>query len=76
MRQIARRLQALDRRQSGASDDHLLALARAGKLSAGNLDRLSDWQLWIIAEDYIPLPAEAELDRVPKEMVGSHEQSA
>lgn len=77
MKQIRRRLQVLERRQGAASVDHLLALARAGKLSAGDLDRLSDEQLWwIVAEDYIPMPAEAGFDHVPKEVVGSHEQSA
>ena len=70
-------MQAIERRQGAASVDHLLTLARAGKLTAADLDRLSDEQLWwIVAEDYIPMPAEAGLDHVLKEVVGSHEQSA
>lgn len=78
MKQIRRRLRALEAAgQGGASIDHLLALARAGKLAAADLDRLSDEQLWwIVADDSIPMPAEAELDHVLKEVVGNHEQNA
>lgn len=60
-----RRLQALEAAGLGdAGIDHLLALARSGKLSAGDLDRLSDQQLWwIVADGSLPMPADAELDR-------------
>ena len=66
MKQIRRRLQALEAAGQGdAGIDHLLALVRAGKLAATDLDRLSDQQLWwIIAGENSPVPAEAELARM------------
>lgn len=66
MKQIRRRLLALEAAGQGdAGIDHLLALVRAGKLAATDLDRLSDQQLWwIVAGENSPVPAEAELARM------------
>ena len=66
MKQIRRRLLALEAAGQGdAGIDHLLALARAGKLAATDLDQLSDQQLWwIVAGENSPVPAEAELARM------------
>lgn len=67
MRQIARRLQALEAAagQGLPNCARLLGLAQSGKLSVSDLDRLSDQQLWwIIAGENSPVPAEAELARM------------
>ena len=64
---VDRRIRALEgsqRATKGAEFDHLMALARAGRLDGADLARLSDEQLWwLVAQEPIALPPDEQLER-------------
>ena len=71
MKDVDRRLRALEgsqRATKGAEFDHLMALARAGRLDGADLARLSDEQLWwLVAQEPIALPPDEQLERKLRE---------
>jgi hypothetical protein len=69
---VDRRIRALagsQRATKGAEFDHLMALARAGRLDGADLARLSDEQLWwLVAQEPIALPPDEQLERKLREV--------
>ena len=72
LKDVDRRLRALEgsqRATKGAEFDHLMGLARAGRLDGADLARLSDEQLWwLVAQEPIPLPPSDQLEHILREM--------
>ena len=72
LKDVDRRLRALEgsqRATKGAEFDHLMALARAGRLDGADLARLSDEQLWwLVAQEPIALPPDEQLERKLREV--------
>ena len=72
MKGVDRRIRALEgsqRATKGAEFDHLMALARAGRLDGADLARLSDEQLWwLVAQEPIALPPDEQLERKLREV--------
>ena len=75
---VNRRIRALEgsqRATKGAEFDHLMALARAGRLDGADLARLSDEQLWwLVAQEPIALPPDEQLDQWLREAANSDGQ--